>query len=807
MAINDTLSDAMRRISSATEHFRNEPHQRASYLVPVLLYFHHSGILKGLELVGPERIHSELRRIREGISGTSDVYDCFYTVIHGVDRAALSSAISEISAIEKSAFTEHYSALVQRAYSLAIDRDASSFKYYDTREDLAHFVISLAKLPAKASVYNPFSGFASLCLCLKESDRYCGCNEDREALAIGLIRCDAAFPNMAGTLLVGAPLEHMDQHGVREYDLVIADMVFTGDTRTSMTLSYQPSDLIRKALPDLKPDGKVIVVLETRALSPYRHGEEPIEASLSRLADKTVDQWLKEDLIDTIVSFPGGIKKDPIAVLVMGRKKQHPGKVRFARADRFLEKHSEHDEWGGVREFSRLDAEGLLEALRGEGNHDVVRLVPNDRIRENGHVLAPMRYFSPIAHLGEPLSEMIGPLHLTRYDRSTNDNNAPPRIGIGDLSASPLAYRLAAKNPPNVLAPMNEDYYLLDRSALLLAMRGGELRPTWFEYKETPIVVPSTIRAILPDNNMIHMPYLVQELNEQYVRDQVATLNRENTMAGLSTDDLLRIRVNRPSLEEQRKTVKERNAKLYDEKIRSEQSKAEENRNTELRIRYREAFAVCTDHYIGRDTEKGLLHLLKLEDEQAEWPATDRFNLIRKILEDLFKELSDRRLWPPVKTLNDSFSLVSGDNVRGYAIKQGAISPVVSKLLNWLKFLTQDGSHRLDVDEHMSEAETSYLLHSTTYGLMHILCWFKTVVDAPHGEPLFVASGSHIGVVQQDGKGYFHCDEYLLSRPERERLGLHVGEEIEITDHGPNTAQGLKHKYPKFGKKFRRTKP
>jgi len=96
----------------------------------------------------------------------------------------------------------------------------------------------------------------------------------------------------------------------------------------------------------------------------------------------------------------------------------------------------------------------------------------------------------------------------------------------------------------------------LDRSALLLAMRFSNLKPTWFEFTGSPIAISSDILVLDVDQNAIDIPYLVHELRSDKVQAQVERLNRGVVIPSLRQKDILDLLIELPPKPEQQAKVK-----------------------------------------------------------------------------------------------------------------------------------------------------------------------------------------------------------------------------------------------------------
>lgn len=161
--------------------------------------------------------------------------------------------------------------------------------------------------------------------------------------------------------------------------------------------------------------------------------------------------------------------------------------------------------------------------------------------------------------------------------------------------------------------------------------------------------------------------------------------------------------------------------------------------DTQIRHKYQRVFDVCTEKYIGELVGKDLLNLLK---DNGELDSENYFNAIRKVIEDLIKAFYKFNLLPkdfiyPSITLNACSKFLTGKNTKGefytekgyqHNIETHLPKQISNSLRNILE-ITQAGSHRSEIDQHVKLLNTPYLLQSVLFQLLDIIIWFKIYVD------------------------------------------------------------------------------
>ncbi len=165
-------------------------------------------------------------------------------------------------------------------------------------------------------------------------------------------------------------------------------------------------------------------------------------------------------------------------------------------------------------------------------------------------------------------------------------------------------------------------------------------------------------------------------------------------------------------------------------------SSADKQVETQIKHKYERVFEVCTQDYIGRKAAEVLLQILKCADQNQNIEPDKYITPLRKIVEDLFVAFNKHGLLPDdfagnSVALNESSKFLSGKQAKGYTLNADSCLPeVLSKALWSILDVIQPGSHRSEVDTHIREQQTPYLLYGVTYMLLDILVWFKRYIDS-----------------------------------------------------------------------------
>jgi type I restriction enzyme M protein len=404
--------------------------------------------------------------------------------------------------------------------------------------ELSRFMVGLADLKKDAKVFNPFAGVASFGVHLNQDQSYVGQELNPNTWALGALRL-LAHQRTANTRYVcNDSIIHWSDN-IEKYDLVISSpplemrlgRQYAGVENNAFSLDHF---LIRKSIDLLNEDGKIVVLLSHGFLQ-REHQEKNLREFL-----------VKQDLIDSIISLPGGLLLNTgisLNILVLSKAKKLPGKVKFVDAKKFviIKGHGE----------KVLDDVNLKISLNSdEEDENVIKIVDNEQIRNKDYNLSVARYFQKKidgVKLGDVL-ELVG-------GQRGNLPEAGKLIRIRDLKDDKVDFTLdvsiieeAELSRPHIK--------LVSESCLLIATRWSTLKPTLFEFKGEPIFIGHEILAFKVNEEIADKAYLINELHADYVKEQLEAYRfGASVMPIIRTSDLMEIVVILPSLEEQRRKI------------------------------------------------------------------------------------------------------------------------------------------------------------------------------------------------------------------------------------------------------------
>lgn len=431
--------------------------------------------------------------------------------------------------------------------------------------ELTRFLMGLADLPVNAKVFNPFAGLASFGVFLQENQSYYGQELNGKNWAIGQLRLMAYKREKLSRFIQEDSLEKWPDQK-EKFDLIVSHPPFlpfsysmTGrksDNQTPRIKSYE-NFLIESSILSLKSNGKLIAILPQGFL--FNHTSKSLR---KRLID--------EDLIDTIISLPGGILSNttiPLIILIISTNKNHTNKTRFIDANNFVEIKN-------IKEMTLNDTKLLNIINSNYEESEFVRIVKRNQIEKNNFNLNVSRYFLKEIK-GSKLGEILEVISKT----SSKNLQSGRLIRIKDLKADRLDFNLDWESI-EVSELWTRNINEISESCLLIASRWKTLKPTWFEYKGTPIYFhKEDIIALRVNQKLIDKAFLINELYSDYVLEQINAFRTGMTIPRVQWNDISEVVIKIPSRESMQ-SLEIQKAKVEGIFEQIQQTKALEKRNS-----------------------------------------------------------------------------------------------------------------------------------------------------------------------------------------------------------------------------------
>jgi hypothetical protein len=177
-------------------------------------------------------------------------------------------------------------------------------------------------------------------------------------------------------------------------------------------------------------------------------------------------------------------------------------------------------------------------------------------------------------------------------------------------------------------------------------------------------------------------------------------------------------------------------------------AESDEQQHTQMRHRYADAFAACTDRCVSERAGRLLYEaLVALNESQLTHGDDLKINTLRQILEEVCIAACRHHLLPPKcvdsgqVNLTGSGKLLAGETAKIAGANRSMtirlLPDVLAELINTLVNLTHNASHAsasgtssrlLDL---RTRVRTPYLQAALTYQVLDLLVWFKALLDDP----------------------------------------------------------------------------
>ena len=502
-----------------------------------------------------------------------EIYESLEPALKNISQYGIVSIIHILYSLDHKTLSNYFPEIFDSVlYRIAQSHGRHGGEFIQPSE-ITRLICGLTNLPENAKVFNPFAGLASFGVNLDKGQDYFGQEINQKTWALGALRIMANERPGSSRYVCDDSILHWPNE-TEKFDLIVSNPPY------GLRLSSQHIDidsgirtveqfLIEKGLHSLNDEGKLIALLPQGFLFRGMHHEQQLRQFL-----------IDEDLLDTIISLPGGLLLNTgiqLIILVIDKKKKLPGKVRFIKADKFVVSKSPREKI--------LDDYALNALIHGNiQDADVIRIVDIQKIKEWDYNLNVPRYFQK-AIVPEKNEQLVKLKDILEYVRGQRRNlpKSGKHIRIRDLKDDKVDFQLDVSGIEN-MELRRPDISKISESCLLLATRWRTLKPTLFKHDGEPIFISQDILSFKVNEFIADYAYLINELNADYVKEQLESYRMGATVPFIRRDDLLEIVIKLPALELQRKKVD----LLYQENLIGEKDKIAEIRkilNEELGLK------------------------------------------------------------------------------------------------------------------------------------------------------------------------------------------------------------------------------
>ncbi len=466
----------------------------------------------------------------------STIFRIFEPAMIRLSQNGINELIRTLSELDKKVLNDNYSEI----FDFVLDKISQSQGRYADESiqpiELTQLMCELANLKKDAKVFNPFAGLASFGIYLNNYSNYFAQELNPKTAVLGSMRLKAYGKSDNSKYTCDHSIINWPDRS-EQFDLIITNPPMglrLGNQFHDIEPNFNTIEqfLVEKSLQSLKPNGKMIALFSQNFLSSGSYNY--------RLRERLID----EDLIETIISLPGGILPNTnvsSVIFVLSKAKKYANKVQFVDASKYIISK-------GPREkiLSNISLINLIHS--NNSDNDVIRIVDNEQIRNNDFNLSVPRYFKKEID-GIKLGEL---LQIIRGQR-INLPETGKLVRIRDLKDDNLDFKLDISTVPTT--ELTRPDFLVKESCLLLALRWRNLKPTFFEYDGIPIIRSLDILSFKVDESKVDVAYLINELDSEYVQEQINSYRISTVMPYIRSEDLMEVVIKLPSIKEQKAKV------------------------------------------------------------------------------------------------------------------------------------------------------------------------------------------------------------------------------------------------------------
>ena len=559
-SVSSTIQEVEEKIWSAFNIIRGELSGDGFHIVLFLLTLKKIGF-RSKFLINSNKNHVVIHNFlqlydEENDSNFLEIYGLYDYIVCRLSEEKFIQFYSVIDSIDSSLLKNNFIAIFDSIlYGLLQSLGKFSGAYLLPFE-LSRFMSSLVSLPNNAKIYNPFSGVATFGVLTNDQNEYLGQEIGQTTWLIGKLRLLACDSLNNKTIVRGDSIGDWNPFHLK-YDLIISSPPFNmqlvdGISGKFGSIRKVDQFLIEQSLLDLKEDGKLVVLVAENFL--WSNGPN----------QKLRENLINEDLLESVISFPAGILQHAsikTSVLVINKAKKTRGIVNFIDAADFVSKQN--------AKTQILDDKALIALIENDIETNSYKKISNSIIKNADSFLDAQRYFIEDFE-GFKLQDFATPIRGTNAAK----NQIVKWVRIKDLKDDNLNFHLQIDEVDEV--ELTKSANKIDESCILVSKVGSSLKPTFFQFFGTPIVISHEILALRLDEKFAMSIYVTNELYEDYVVKQIEAFRKGVSVPKLNTSDILNIKLSIPSIEEQRGQVEkylELSAKLTDLELQKESLK------------------------------------------------------------------------------------------------------------------------------------------------------------------------------------------------------------------------------------------
>ena len=451
----------------------------------------------------------------------------------------------DLTYMERENYESFYPQAISFLFQYTYERYGRQNTEYWQPAGLSHLIAEILNQHEVQSVYNPFAGTASVIRHLRKDIRYVAQEISDSQIVYAKVLIDAYKTENVVIRRGDSFIQWERGH----FDAIYANMpwglkiVADGGPRESSDAYF-----LRRA----SEDADISVGVYPIGIL-FRGGNDGL------LRRTLIDRGY----IETIIFLPSKLFANTsisTCIIVTNRANPRFGEIQYIDATNLVR--------ANFNRKNALDVPAILSLLKQQENSDSVHWVSCDAIRNNDYNLLVGK------SAGKTLTVPEGYTLYTLRDLCSVIHNRAKTQGEGhiirmtDLANTPDDVLRTVKDFP--IEQFNKGSEVVGQDALLLGTV-AKLKPTHFSYDGEEAYIKSNVLAFAVKEDIVSIPYLVGELNKDYVKDQI--YSEGSYVSHISRRNIMELRILVPSKAKQDAEV---SARISSVKKQGEKALADE---------------------------------------------------------------------------------------------------------------------------------------------------------------------------------------------------------------------------------------
>ncbi|MFV1449147.1 N-6 DNA methylase [Maribacter sp. HS] len=524
-----------------------------------------------------EEIWIELNDVPQAQSYLIEVNKIFNAKLKVLSIKSYEKIIDILESLFEGDLENQFSQIFDLFLNLIAERQGKKSGEFLLPTEISDFLMDLARPKSDAKVFNPFAGYSTFGTKLKEEQLYHGQEIDKLIWAISMMRLNA-YDRLEKSVLQNADT-FTEWPSTSNYDLVIANPPFKLRLTENQQVEFPGIKtveyfFIKEGFNLLNDKGKLISLVPLTFLNTLSSEKEIRK------------QLIISDVLETVITFPGGLLMQtniPFAILVINKGKKNKNSVLFVQGDKYVKQENKHKRYLEANELLK----NITSKLSGYSNNNLVKEpsavygtnsssgntfeISKERIIEHKFNLDIERYFLDDLP-GTPLGDIVKILPFISKAKVNRWylKNAPlsssvkmlvddvdlikaKYVGIKDLKNDALDYHLDDQLLEESV--LRKNWSIVKGNSFLISLIGKSFKPTLLNSDDPFIYVSSLILPIEIDTTLVDLDWFVNQLYNIHLTNQVSSLSAGLQVPRLSRKDFLSLKINLPSLKEQRQEI------------------------------------------------------------------------------------------------------------------------------------------------------------------------------------------------------------------------------------------------------------